>query len=96
MFLKTDSKIFQKFPDLTLRVIVAEGIDNAKKHTAITQLVNGRARKESKLAREDLSGNVVIKAWRDAYRNFGADPEKYPCSIEALLKELLPEKKFQE
>lgn len=95
MFLKIDSKIFQRFPDLALGVVIAKGIDNAKKHTAITQLVNGAcAQQKSKFAREELPGNVVIKAWRDAYRGFGADPEKYPCSIEALLKRIVAGKEI--
>lgn len=90
MFLKVDTKIFQEFPDLTLGVVIAKGIDNKMKHTIITQLINGAcAQQKAKFNKDNISENPTIKAWRDAYRKFGADPTKYPCSIEALLKRIV-------
>jgi arginyl-tRNA synthetase len=90
MFLKVDSKIFQNYPELLLGVIVIKDMDNAKKQTAITQLMSGAcAQQKNKFAKDDLEINPTIKVWRETYQNFGADPSKSPCSVEALLKRVI-------
>ncbi|MBU1992849.1 MAG: arginine--tRNA ligase [Patescibacteria group bacterium] len=95
MYLKVDSKIFQKFPDLALGVLIVKGLDNTKKHTTITQLMNGAiAQQKSRFDKENLDDHVVIRTWRDAYKSFGSDPTKTSCSIEGLLKRVLKKKEI--
>ncbi len=78
-----DPAVFALRPDFTVLAIAVEG------------LVNGPSDEESAAAlREaavaaptgDLAAHPHLAAWREAYRAFGAKPQRTRCSAEALLR----------
>lgn len=80
-----EKAIFEKFPDVTIGVVVAKGIDNSKNQTEIIKMVHGIQEK----VKDDFDGKPIFEdatvgAWRRVYKDFGA--QKYRSSIEALVK----------
>ena len=90
MKLKIDDKILEKFPRVTLGVVVVKGMDNISSSDEII----GMLRKQEKEIRDNfekgtLSENSKINAWRKTYSSFGAKPKKYKCSVENLYRMIL-------
>lgn len=82
-----DPAIWQLRPDYRSLLLVADGIipgPSDEKSEALLRAAEGRAR-------EALAGCPVeelepVAAWRDAYRTFGAKPQRTRSSLEALLR----------
>lgn len=75
------------FPDATVGVAVARGVDNAGVDAAVT----ARLREAEALVAERFRDRVVsehphIAVWREAYRRFGAKPKNHPSSVESLAR----------
>lgn len=85
MKLVIGKEIFEKFPDVTIGVIVARGVGNGTKNPEIIQMIHEAQGK----VKNDFEGKPIfedptIGAWRKVYKDFGA--KKYRASIEALVK----------
>ncbi|QQP28813.1 B3/4 domain-containing protein [Lactobacillus ultunensis] len=83
------SDIFKKLSDMYVGVVVAKGIDNNKDYPAIDKLLN----KYMKYSQQKFDGVNVkqddeIIPYREAFRKIGINPNRYPCSAEALFKRL--------
>ncbi len=90
MKFKIDSKIFDKFPDLNIGVVVGKGINNKDVNEKIIDLIREKENDiKNNFNRETLSQNPKIDAWRKAYSSFGAKPKKYKCSVENLYRMIL-------
>lgn len=90
MEFKIDSKIFEKFPDLNIGIVVAKGIDNNGSNEEIINLIREKEKDiRANFNTETLSQNQKIDAWRKAYSSFGAKPKKYRCSVENLYRMIL-------
>lgn len=81
--------IFEKLPDMYVGVVVVKGIDNSKNYPAIDRLLN----KYMKYSQQKFDGinvkqNDEIIPYREAFRKIGINPNRYPCSAEALFKRL--------
>jgi len=90
MKFKIDDKIFEKFPELNIGIIVTNGIDNKGSVDDIHKLMKekeGGIRSNFNI--ETLSQNPKIEAWRKAYSIFGAKPKKYHCCAENLYRMIL-------
>ena len=75
-------EIFTLRPDFMALSIFVEGITN----TATTEFSRGElAYAVSKLG-EASWAEAHLNTWREAYRGFGAKPQRTPCSAEALRK----------
>lgn len=90
MKFRIDSKIFEKFPESNIRVILAKNINNKIVVTEIQELI----RSEEKRIREQSSLEILmqqpkIAVWQDAYRAFGAKPKDYKSSVENLYRLVL-------
>lgn len=82
-------EIFEKLPDLYVGVVVAKGVDNSQDYPNIDELLN----KYIKFSQEKFDGvnvkqNEEIIPYREAFRKIGINPNRYPCSAEALFKRL--------
>lgn len=82
-----DPGVFELRPDYRATLIVVDGLDPSASSTAVDDLI---ARAEAH-ARDLLSASAVeelphIAAWRDAYRGFGAKPQRTRNSLEALTR----------
>ncbi len=90
MNFKIDNRIFEKFPSLTIGVVVAKGIDNKGINKEVMKLLEEQERKiKETFNSETLSENPKIHTWREAYSSFGAKPKKYRCSVENLYRTIL-------
>ncbi len=82
--------VFDRFPGLQVGVVLAFDIDNRGEREETLDLL----RLEEVRVVSDLAGTLPaehpqIAPWREAYRAFGANPKKYPSSIENLVGRLL-------
>lgn len=81
--------IFAKLPNMYVGVVVAHGIDNNQDYPAINEMLT----KYEHLAQQDFKeANVKqrpeIVPYREAFRKIGINPNRFPCSVEALFKRL--------
>ena len=82
-------EVFELRPDYRVLVMAAEGLEPGPPDQASDELL---ARAETR-ARTALDGRAPedvpqVAAWRDAYRAFGAKPQRTRPSVEALLRRL--------
>lgn len=80
-----EKEIFEKLPSVCFGVVVAKGIDNNKAYPEIDRLLDENIR----AAAQYFEGRKVkeepdILPYREAFRALDINPNKYPCSIEAL------------
>lgn len=90
MKLIVDGQIFERFPELSIGVVVARGIDNQGTDEELLELMRkrqGYVRKEFTVAM--VSRYPRIAVWRAAYSSFGAKPKKYKSSVESLYRMVL-------
>lgn len=90
MKFRIDSKIFGKFPDLNLGIVIAKGIDNTGSNEELINIVREKEKEiKANFNSETLSQIPKIDAWKKAYSSFGAKPKKYKCSVENLYRMVL-------
>lgn len=82
-------QIFEKLPNMYVGVVVAHDINNQKAYPEISQMLE----KYEQLAQNKFAGVNVkqrpeIVPYREAFRQLGINPNKYPCSVEAMFKRL--------
>jgi len=88
-------EIFDKFPDFCVAVVVAEGINNKDNVEETKNLLQESVQNaHNKLQEENLKEKAEIAAWREAFRDLNINPNKYPSSIEALLKRVSKKPEF--
>ncbi|MEO8286660.1 MAG: phenylalanine--tRNA ligase beta subunit-related protein [Chloroflexota bacterium] len=87
---RIEESIFEHFPDVQMGVVLAFGIDNhGEQEDIITALRSEEERVTGELAGTVPADHPHIAPWREAYRVFGANPKKYPSSIENLVGRVL-------
>jgi DNA/RNA-binding domain of Phe-tRNA-synthetase-like protein len=83
---RIEDPIFERFPDVQIGVVLAFGIDNhGEQESIIAALRSEEERVTGELAGTLPADHPHIAPWREAYRAFGANPKKYPSSIENLV-----------
>lgn len=90
MMYRVDPAIFASYPGYLRGVLVLSGITNYGEQEEVWYLL----REEEKRARarytlETLRDNPKIQSWREAFTRFGTNPNRYPPSIENLLRRVL-------
>jgi DNA/RNA-binding domain of Phe-tRNA-synthetase-like protein len=83
-------EIFSRFPGYVRGVVVAHEVTNGPSPPELIDLL--RETEESvrgRLSLEQVAEEPRIKAWRDAYRSFGAKPSEYRSSVEAMARRVL-------
>lgn len=83
-------EVFDRFSDYVRGVVIAEGIDNGDSPRGLRELLE-EVQKElpGKVSPEGFREHPRIAAWREAYRAFGVNPNKFPPSVEALVRQVL-------
>jgi lysyl-tRNA synthetase class 2 len=76
-----ESAIFQMFPAFRRGVVVATGIDNSIADPETARLLSAAAFNAS-------AEPTKIEVWNEAYRKFGADPDKHTPSIRFLYQQI--------
>lgn len=90
-----ENELFEKIPDVCFGVVVARGIGNRAEKPEIEEMLQENIRK----CEEHFEGQKVKEApevlcYREAMRSLGFNPNKYMCSIEALLTRIAKGKGF--
>ena len=87
-----DSRIFDKFPDLYLGILIAQDLDNLGRADELWPMVSVQQVKiRANTSTKTLSQIPRIASWRRAYSAFGAKPKKYKSSVESLYRMVLKE-----
>ena len=87
MQFKIDDEIFERFPGLTIGVVVAKGIDNSGENSEVLSLLEAElSNLRERVSKESIEENPHFVSWREAFRSFGAKPKKYRCSVENLYR----------
>jgi len=78
-------EILAKFPDYVRGVVIARGVDNSGEKQRLVELLRKvvqEATNDESL--QDIKNHPRIAPWRQAYSDFGTNPNKFYCSIESL------------
>lgn len=90
-----EAPVFEKMGNVCFGVVVARGIDNRGPHPQIARLletsVNSVATKTAGVKAKELP---EIQPYREAFVKLGLNPNKFPCSIEAMATRIEKKKGF--
>lgn len=79
-------EVFELLPELCFGIVGVEGIDNAKPQPKIDELLAENVEEcQSAFEGVRVKNAPEIQPYRDAFKNIGINPNRYQCSIEALL-----------
>lgn len=82
-----DSKVFEVLPDYCIGLVVADGIDNRAPVAQIGSLLDENTQAfQQKAQGANIRELENVAAFRTAFQSLGMNPNKFSCSIEALLK----------
>lgn len=80
-------EVFRALPDYCVGVVVAEEIDNTKSNETIKVLYKNQMQKTMEILQNvNLKESPALLPYRQAMQAVGINPNKYPSSIEAMLK----------
>ncbi len=78
-------EVFAKFPSYIRGVVIARGVDNhGEKPKLIEMLSEVVAKATQDESLQQIKAHPRIASWRQAYTDFGTNPNKFYCSIESL------------
>lgn len=80
-------EVFAKFPDYVRGVVVAREVNNQGENERLLGLLRETviyASQDESL--QDIKNHSRISPWRQAYADFGTNPNKFYCSIESLAR----------
>ena len=80
-------EVLTKFPEYIRGVIIAKGVNNSDENQRLVKLlrkVEQDAAQDQSL--QDIKNHPSIASWRQAYSDFGANPNKFYSSIESLAR----------
>jgi len=79
------SEVLAKFPQYIRGVVIARGVDNhGEKPRLIEMLSEVVAKATQDESLQEIKSHPQIASWRQAYTDFGTNPNKFYCSIESL------------
>jgi DNA/RNA-binding domain of Phe-tRNA-synthetase-like protein len=84
--LKTASitpELFHMFPGFYRRLVFVAGASDGPPRPHLAKSLETLANTQAEIA---IESNPYLKAWDEAHRRFGSNPNKYPPSIKSLLK----------
>ena len=90
MSVSIDPKVFENYPGMAIGVITVTGTNNAGSHTEITEMLRAEEKGIcSRLDPETFKEHPNIAAMQEVHRSFGNNPNKFPPSVQALVKRIL-------
>ncbi|MGI6317966.1 MAG: hypothetical protein GX263_08450 [Firmicutes bacterium] len=88
-------EIFNNFPNFCVAVIVGEGIDNTAPVPETEKILATVVAEIHNLLKDtNVRERKEVAVWREAFQLLGINPNKYPSSIEALLKRIAKKPQF--
>lgn len=83
-------ELLEVLPDLTIGVVVATNLDNARPSREIDDLLTGvLARLKEGFVADKAQDHPRIKPWRNAFSKLGISGSKFPSSIESMARRAL-------
>lgn len=87
---RIDPAIFREFPGYVRGVVLATGTSNGPSEATVSTLLrDAEASVRARLTPEGVAEDPAIRAWREAFRKFGAKPAEHRSSIEAMVRRVL-------
>ena len=88
-----DKKFFEKVDNACFGVIIARGLDNTKKYDFIEKMLSAEIVSiEEEYIEKKVKELPEIEIYREAFRKLDINPNKYMCSIEALISRTVKSK----
>ena len=92
-----ENKVFEVLDDLCVAVIIAKGIDNTQKIDGISSMLKESiSNAEKDFENVKVKESDYIKPYREAFQKLNINPNKFMCSIEALLTRISKKKGMPE
>lgn len=89
MNFKVASDIFEKIPNLYIGVVAAKGVDNHREYPEIEEkLCQAVAAAQQRFADTAVKKAPEIIPYREAFRALGLNPNRFPCSVEAMFSRI--------
>jgi len=90
MYFKVDHAVFQKLPQACFGVVVARGFNNHSLVPSVESMLDAAIDNvRQRLAGANVKEVPEITIYREAFQTLGFNPNKFMCSIEALVKRIL-------
>ncbi len=86
MYFRVEPEVFSVFPSICIGIVVAEGIDNATPSPQVRDLLARVLAEAPSNWGADIKAMPAISVWRESFTRLGWNPNKFPSSIEALVK----------
>lgn len=83
-----EEDVFRMFPQFCRGIVVAAGIDNSRPSPELEKLLREQEEKMRQDPNMDLATHPRLLAWKEAYRQFGSNPNKFTPSIVFLSKQV--------
>jgi DNA/RNA-binding domain of Phe-tRNA-synthetase-like protein len=91
MHFSVDDRVFVTFPDLQIGILACHDIRNSVSPLEVTAVLRAAEAelRSHETDPEHLKEYSTIKAWQEAHRAFGSNPNKFMCSVHALAKRVV-------
>jgi DNA/RNA-binding domain of Phe-tRNA-synthetase-like protein len=83
-----EEEVFRMFPQFCRGIVVAAGTDNSRSCPELEKLLQEEQEKMRQDSTIDLATHPRLAAWKEAYRQFGSNPNKFTPSIVFLTKQV--------
>ncbi|MBN1566973.1 MAG: hypothetical protein JXA73_03945 [Acidobacteria bacterium] len=83
-----EEEVFRLFPGFCRAVVIAAGIDNSRPCPELEERLREEADKMRQDPAMDPATHPRLLAWKEAYRQFGSNPNKFTPSIVFLAKQV--------
>jgi DNA/RNA-binding domain of Phe-tRNA-synthetase-like protein len=78
-------EVLSKFPNYIRGVVIAKGVNNRGENQKLVELLSEVVTKATQdQSLQEIKSHPRIASWRQAYSDFGTNPNKFYCSIESL------------
>jgi len=88
MLFRIEEEVFRMFPLFCRGIVTAAGIDNRGPSPELESLLREQEEKMRQDPGIDPATHPRLQAWKDVYRHFGSNPNKFTPSIVFLAKQV--------
>ncbi len=89
MEFRVEDRIFEALPTVCFAVVYAFGLDNSRVHETINRMLEENILQcQQSLEQVNVKESPYVACYRDAFRQLNMNPNKFMCSIEALLSRI--------
>jgi DNA/RNA-binding domain of Phe-tRNA-synthetase-like protein len=88
MLFRIEEEVFTMFPQFCRGIVVATGIDNSKHCPEIEIFLQEQVETLRQDSNVEVATHPRLLAWKEAYRKFGVNPNKFTPSIVFLAKQV--------